>query len=80
MMIEKCLQKSSKYEQYDIDGDGIVSDEEFENMAKEKKYLKIDLTRIRVMNLSTKTYGNWKIHWLLWLVFTYVAMFFVDEL
>ena len=36
-MTQKKLQKSSKYSQYDIDGDGIVSDEEFEHMSEIKR-------------------------------------------
>ena len=29
-MAQKKLEKGSKYEKYDLDGDGIVTDEEFE--------------------------------------------------
>ena len=45
-MKRKALQKSSKYEQYDIDNDGIVSDEEFEHMAEIKR-LEHDLRKQR---------------------------------
>ena len=45
-MKQKTLQKSSKYEQYDIDGDGVVSDEEFEHMAEIKR-LEHDLRKQR---------------------------------
>ena len=45
-MRQKKLQKSSKYSQYDIDNDGIVSDEEFEHMAEIKR-LEHDLRKQR---------------------------------
>ena len=45
-MKRKTLQKSSKYEKYDIDNDGIVSDEEFEHMAEIKR-LEHDLRKQR---------------------------------
>ena len=43
---QKKLQKSSAYAKYDIDGDGIVSDEEFAHMADIKK-LEHDLRKQR---------------------------------
>jgi len=43
---QKKLQKSSAYERYDIDGDGIVSDDEFAHMADIKK-LEHDLRKQR---------------------------------
>ena len=46
-MRQKKLQKSSKYGQYDIDNDGIVSDEEFEHMAEIKR-LEHDLSLIHI--------------------------------
>ena len=45
-MKRKTLQKSSKYAQYDIDNDGVVSDEEFEHMAEIKR-LEHDLRKQR---------------------------------
>ena len=45
-MSQKKLQKSSSYEKYDIDGDGIVSDDEFSHMADIKK-LEHDLRKQR---------------------------------
>ena len=45
-MKQKKLQKSSKYSQYDIDNDGVVSDEEFEHMAEIKR-LEHDLRKQR---------------------------------
>ena len=45
-MSQKKLQKSSAYEKYDIDGDGIVSDDEFSHMADIKK-LEHDLRKQR---------------------------------
>ena len=35
-MTQKQLQKKSKYAEYDIDGDGIVSDEELSSMKEIK--------------------------------------------
>tara|TARA_R100000773_G_C4170503_1_gene84390 strand:+ start:316 stop:636 length:321 start_codon:yes stop_codon:yes gene_type:complete len=43
---QKKLEKSSAYEKYDIDGDGIVSDDEFAHMADIKK-LEHDLRKQR---------------------------------
>ena len=45
-MTQKKLEKSSQYEKYDIDGDGVVSDEEFAHMADIKK-LEHDLRKQR---------------------------------
>ena len=45
-MRQKKLQDKSKYAQYDIDNDGIVSDEEFEHMAEIKR-LEHDLRKQR---------------------------------
>ena len=42
----KRLQKSSQYEKYDIDGDGVVSDDEFAHMAEIKR-LEHDLRKQR---------------------------------
>tara|TARA_R100000700_G_C3105161_1_gene100548 strand:+ start:405 stop:725 length:321 start_codon:yes stop_codon:yes gene_type:complete len=36
-MTQKQLQKKSKYAEYDIDGDGVVSDEELSNMKDIKE-------------------------------------------
>ena len=33
-MKQKKLQKSSQYDKYDIDGDGVITDEEFSHMAE----------------------------------------------
>ena len=46
MTKQKKLEKSSAYAKYDIDGDGIVSDEEFAHMADIKK-LEHDLRKQR---------------------------------
>ena len=45
-MSQKKLQKSSAYDKYDIDGDGVVSDDEFSHMADIKK-LEHDLRKQR---------------------------------
>ena len=44
--MSKKLQKSSQYAKYDIDNDGIVSDEEFSHMSDIKK-LEHDLRKQR---------------------------------
>lgn len=44
--IQKKLQKNSNYAQYDMDNDGVVSDEELEHM-KEIKLLENDLRKNR---------------------------------
>ena len=43
-MSSKQLQNKSKYDQYDMDGDGIVTDEELEH-AKELKETEMDLRK-----------------------------------
>ena len=69
-MKRKALQKSSKYEQYDIDNDGIVSDEEFEHMAEIKR-LEHDLRKQRAQRrMATAS--------LVAMASFTVAMFFVD--
>ena len=45
-MRQKRLQKSSQYDKYDIDGDGVITDEEFSHMAEIKK-LEHDLRKQR---------------------------------
>ena len=45
-MKQKKLQKSSQYDRYDIDGDGVITDEEFSHMAEIKK-LEHDLRKQR---------------------------------
>ena len=69
-MKQKTLQKSSKYEQYDIDGDGVVSDEEFEHMAEIKR-LEHDLRKQRAQRrMATAS--------LVAMATFTAAMFFVD--
>ena len=69
-MKQKSLQKSSKYEQYDINGDGIVSDEEFEHMAEIKR-LEHDLRKQRAQRrMATAS--------LVAMATFTAAMFFVD--
>ena len=69
-MKRKTLQKSSKYEQYDIDNDGIVSDEEFEHMAEIKR-LEHDLRKQRAQRrMATAS--------LVAMATFTAAMFFVD--
>jgi hypothetical protein len=69
-MKQKTLQKSSKYEQYDIDGDGVVSDDEFEHMAEIKR-LEHDLRKQRAQRrMATAS--------LVAMAAFTAAMFFVD--
>ena len=43
-MVQKKLQKDSDYNEYDLDGDGVVTDEELEH-AKEMKETERDLRK-----------------------------------
>ena len=66
----KKLQKASKYEEYDEDGDGVVSDEELAHVAEIKKLendLRKQRAQRRMATASLIAMG----------AFT-VAMFFVD--
>ena len=66
----KRLQKSSQYEKYDIDGDGVVSDDEFAHMAEIKK-LEHDLRKQRAQRrMATAS--------LVAMAAFTAAMFFVD--
>lgn len=69
-MKQKKLQTKSKYNDYDLDGDGVVTDEELEN-AKEIKAtedeLRKHLAQLRMARFTLIAMG----------VFT-LAMFFVD--
>ena len=69
-MKQKKLQSSSKYNEYDIDGDGIVSDEELSNMKEIKETetaLRKNLAQLRMARYTLIAMG----------AFT-LAMFFVD--
>ena len=68
-MMQKKLQKGSEFDQYDMDGDGVVSDEELDH-AKEIKQveteLRKNLAQLRMARYTLISMG----------VFT-VAMFFM---
>ena len=67
---QKKLQSSSKYNEYDLDGDGIVSDAELSNMKEIKETetaLRKNLAQLRMARYSLIAMG----------VFT-AAMFVVD--
>ena len=67
---QKKLQSSSKYNEYDIDGDGIVSDAELSNMKEIKETetaLRKNLAQLRMARYTLIAMG----------LFT-VAMFFID--
>jgi len=69
-MKQKKLQSSSKYNEYDIDGDGIVSDAELSNMKEIKETetaLRKNLAQLRMARYTLIAMG----------VFT-AAMFFID--
>ena len=63
-MTQKQLQKKSKYAEYDIDGDGVVSDEELSNMKDIKETekrlenqlqkIQTEIERIEKINTSSK--------------------------
>ena len=67
--MSKKLQKGSKYEQFDLDGDGVVTDEELSNMKDIKETetkLRKNLAQLRMARYTLIGMG----------VFT-VALFFV---
>ena len=67
---QKKLQSSSKYNEYDIDGDGIVSDAELSNMKEIKETetaLRKNLAQLRMARYTLIAMG----------LFT-AAMFFID--
>ena len=69
-MKQKKLQSSSKYNEYDIDGDGIVSDAELSNMKEIKETetaLRKNLAQLRMARYTLIAMG----------LFT-AAMFFID--
>ena len=69
-MRQKKLQKSSQYDKYDIDGDGVITDEEFSHMAEIKK-LEHDLRKQRAQRrMATAS--------LVAMATFTAAMFFVD--
>ena len=60
-MKQKKLQKQSKYDEYDIDGDGIVSDEEFDMWQK--------LKNLSMIYGSRELKVEWQLPvWLQWLL------------
>ena len=70
MMDQKKLQSSSKYNEYDLDGDGIVSDAEIENAKAIKEtetQLRKQLAQLRMARYTLIAMG----------LFT-VAMFVID--
>ena len=67
---QKKLQTSSKYNEYDLDGDGVVSDAELANMKEIKEtetILRKNLAQLRMARYTLIAMG----------VFT-AAMFFID--
>jgi len=69
-MKQKKLQSSSKYNEYDLDGDGIVTDEELSNMKEIKETetaLRKNLAQLRMARYTLIAMG----------LFT-AAMFFID--
>ena len=69
-MTQKKLQQTSKYSSYDINNDGVVSDEEFSHMAEIKR-LEHDLRKQRAQRrMATAS--------LIAMASFTIAMFFVD--
>tara|TARA_R100001369_G_scaffold44575_1_gene70705 strand:+ start:64 stop:375 length:312 start_codon:yes stop_codon:yes gene_type:complete len=68
--MKKTLQNNSKYNEYDLDGDGIVTDEELENakmMKETETLLRKQLAQLRMARATLIAMG----------VFT-LAMFLID--
>jgi len=68
--MKKTLQKNSKYNEYDLDGDGIVTDEELENakvMKETETLLRKQLAQLRMARATLIAMG----------AFT-LAMFLID--
>lgn len=68
--MKKTFQKNSKYNEYDIDGDGIVTDIELENaksIKETEQILRKQLAQLRIARYTLVAMG----------AFT-LAMFFVD--
>ena len=68
--MKKTLQKNSKYNEYDLDGDGIVTEEELENakvMKETETLLRKQLAQLRMARATLIAMG----------VFT-LAMFLID--
>ena len=58
--MSKALQKNSKYNDYDLDGDGIVTDEELEHakLMKETEYaLRKQLAQLRMARYTLSAMG-----------------------
>ncbi len=69
-MKQKQLQNNSKYNEYDIDGDGVVTDTELENaksIKETEQILRKQLAQLRIARYTLVAMG----------AFT-LAMFFVD--
>ena len=69
-MMQKKLQKQSKFAEYDQDGDGVVSDEELSHIKEIKQTeteLRKNLAQLRMARYTLISMG----------VFT-IAMFFID--
>ena len=69
-MTQKKLQQTSKYSSYDINNDGVVSDEEFSHMAEIKR-LEHDLRKQRAQRRKATAS-------LIAMASFTIAMFFVD--
>ena len=68
--MKKTLEKNSKYNEYDLDGDGIVTDEELENakvMKETENLLRKQMAQLRMARYTLIAMG----------VFT-LAMFIID--
>ena len=68
--MKKTLQNNSKYNEYDLDGDGVVTDEELENakvMKETETLLRKQLAQLRMARATLIAMG----------VFT-LAMFIID--
>ena len=60
-MKQKKLQTASKYNEYDLDGDGVVSDEEIENAKAIKEtetQLRKQLAQLRMARYTSVSYTH----------------------
>jgi hypothetical protein len=60
-MVEKKLQQDSKYAKYDLDGDGIVTDDE---MAMNKEMLELEKARDEIERIEEKSEAQKKMAWI----------------